>query len=105
MDELIEFVFQIIMDARNKQLQLDENGSGIEIGERILKTDRKDDPLPRGELVILTGSMDLTVKMVEQVLGLTGLAGDDVTTETQTASIDSETIDTETKTGVTVPVV
>jgi hypothetical protein len=72
LDELIEIVYQIIMDGRNVDLQLP---SGT-ISNRWIDQVRKDDPIPRGEYVILTGSMQLTCGASEAVPGDIGIPGD-----------------------------
>lgn len=66
MDELFEIIDQIIMDARNIDLGLD-----FKIASRWIGRMDKDSPLPNGEYVVLTGIMQLTCSIDEQVLGLT----------------------------------
>jgi hypothetical protein len=77
-DELVDHVFQIINDARNRNL-----GAGFNIGSRWLNGITKNDYLYRGEMCVLSGAMSLTCTTDEQVTGETGTAGDivDVTVE------------------------
>jgi len=72
-DELADIVYQILMDARNYDLGT-QKGT---ISNRWIDGIQKDNPLPRGESVILTGSFNLTCQTVESVLGDTGTLGDD----------------------------
>ena len=59
------------MDARNIYAGLDK---GI-VANRWVDTIQKDTPLPRGEYVLLTGSMILTLRVAELVEGDTGAPG------------------------------
>lgn len=70
-DELFDIVYQIIMDGRNVDLGLP---SGT-VSNRWIDQINKDDPVPRGEYVILTGSMILTCRAAETVSGDIGVAG------------------------------
>ena len=65
LDELFDIVYQVIMDARNIELGLD---SGI-VSNRWITDFQKDSPLPRGELLVLTGSCNLTCKTNEIITG------------------------------------
>lgn len=70
-DELIEIVFQIIMDARNMDL-------GMAIGQvnnRYIKNVTKGDPARDGDTVTVVASMDLSLNTPEDVLGETGTVG------------------------------
>jgi len=69
-DELIEIVYQILMDARNVDLGFNAGG----VADRWLSNIEKDNPLPRGDLVVLTASMRLTCSVSEDVLGDSGTA-------------------------------
>lgn len=71
-DELVDIIYQIIMDARNVDLGL---AIGI-VAERYIAEIQKDNPVPQGQYVMLTGSMDLTCRTDEQVDGDPGIAGD-----------------------------
>lgn len=65
LDEAFENVYQIIMDPRNKLLGFTKGTiSNVWIGEFV-----KDNPLPRGEYVILNGSADITCIVSEDVTG------------------------------------
>lgn len=64
-DELIEIIFQIVMDARNIDLGLEN----IFIGGRWITDIEKNGPIKRGDLVVLTGSMILNCNIDEQVSG------------------------------------
>lgn len=64
-DELWEIIYQILMDARNIDM-------GLTVGtvaNRWLDSFQKDEPRPKGELVVLTGSANLTLRTAEQVTG------------------------------------
>lgn len=80
MDELFEVIFQILMDARNLDMGFDK---GV-VANRWVSRMQKDDPENRGEYVLLTGSLDFTLRTVEQVDGDKG---------TVTATIYDVTVD------------
>lgn len=92
LDELIDVVYQILMDARNIDMGLDK---GI-VASRWISGVQKDQPIPQGDLVVLTGSMRLTLKTPEVIVGDVGTVGNIFDTV-----IDLEGDDVE-KTGVTV---
>ncbi len=64
-DELFEIVWQILTDARNYSLGLDK---GIVV-DRWIENVQKNQALPDGEYVVLTGSMNLKCTAKEEVLG------------------------------------
>jgi hypothetical protein len=70
LDELYDIVYQILMDARNIDMGL---GKGV-VSSRWVGSIQKDQPIPNGELVTLTGSMQLTLKTPEIITGDTGTA-------------------------------
>ena len=92
LDELADIVYQILMDARNIDMGLDK---GV-VASRWVGGIQKDQPVPQGNLVVLTGSMPLSLKTPEIITGDTGTAGNIFDT-----TIDLEGDDVE-KTGVTV---
>lgn len=68
-DELVEIVFQVLMDARNIDL-------GMPVGDapdRWVGQVRKDEPEPTGEFVTLTGAMMLTCSPSEEASGDPGV--------------------------------
>jgi hypothetical protein len=68
-DSLFEIVYQILMDGRNIDM-------GLPVGtvsSRWVGNVKKDNPVGRGNMLVLTGSMDLTLKTVEQITGDTGV--------------------------------
>ena len=70
-DELVEIVFQVLMDGRNIDL-------GMPIGDvsdRWVGQIRKDEPEPTGEYVMLTGAMMLTCSTPEEAEGDPGVTG------------------------------
>ncbi len=64
-DELFEKVYEILMDGLNYDFGLNK---GI-ISDRMVNNFGKDEPVPRGDLVVLTGSAILTLNIAEQVPG------------------------------------
>lgn len=67
-DEVSDYIYQVLMDARNLDLGLSPEYVANRWVDRAIK-----DPLQkRGELVVLTGSMKLTCRMPEEVLGEVG---------------------------------
>lgn len=69
-DELLGIVYQILMDGRNFDLQLEK---GM-VSSRWIDSMRKDDPQPNGSLVVLTGIINYSCNTVEEVVGDTGVA-------------------------------
>ena len=70
-DELVEIVFQVLMDGRNIDL-------GLPVGDaadRWVGQIRKDEPEPTGEFVMLTGAMMLTCSTSEEANGDPGVTG------------------------------
>ncbi len=113
LDELIDIIYQIIMDGNNLELQLDENGSGLIIADRFIKTVNKSQPSPRGGLVVITAKMILNCTVTEEVPGDIGPAAETIETVTQFADIPEipldpdadHDIDEATKTGIEIPIV
>lgn len=68
MDELIEFVYQTMMDPTNYDLGL---GKGV-MSSRWVGSARKDDPQPMGSLMVLTARVQYTCQTVEAITGETG---------------------------------
>jgi hypothetical protein len=67
-DELIEYVYQIIMDARNYDL-------GLTVGEvtnRWIERIQKDTIIERGDLIVKTANLKFTCRVQEIVLGAVG---------------------------------
>jgi hypothetical protein len=100
-DELINIVYQVIMDAQNIDFGLTTGSPPVAtrgvVSNRWIDQIQKNDPVPRGEYVILTASMKLTCRGVELIDGDSGIPGEKVL-DTQ---IDIEGDDVE-KAGVTV---
>lgn len=67
MDELFELVYQILMDGRN--VDLGEEGPPYKVSNRWVEGFRKDSPVPQGQHVELTGSIQFSCQMVEEVVG------------------------------------
>lgn len=67
-DEVADHIYQVLMDARNLDLGL----SPTYVANRWVDRAVKDPLQKRGELVVLTGSMKLTARMPEEVLGEVG---------------------------------
>ena len=64
-DELIEYVYQIIMDARNENLGIE---TGL-ISNRWISRIQKDTLLERGDLVVKTANLRYECRVQEDVLG------------------------------------
>jgi len=65
LDDLIDAVWNIVMDARNEQLGLD----GFDISNRWIDRIQKDTVLENGDLVTKTASMKYTCRVIEEPLG------------------------------------
>lgn len=70
-DELLDIIYQVLMDARNVYLGLSQG----DVANRWIRDARKDNPVPRGEFVLLTGRMSLDARVAEEIVGDTGVAG------------------------------
>lgn len=64
-DELIDHVYQILMDARNEKLGFTDN----EVSSRWISKIIKDVNLERGDLVVKTANMKYTCRVQEYVSG------------------------------------
>ena len=71
-DDLIEIVYQIMMDARNERLGLDRG----EVASRWISDIKKDTLLERGDLIVRTANMRYTCRVSEAVLGDIGVVPD-----------------------------
>ena len=71
-DKLFDLVYQILMCAQNYDMQLPVGT----VANRWITNMQKEAPMPRGEYVILTGFLDLTLRTAEQIGGeaLQGIA-------------------------------
>lgn len=76
LDELYELVYQILMDGRNFDLNLPVGT----MSNRWVGSLQKDDPNPRGDLVVLTGTLTYTCNTVESPAGATGAIANSVST-------------------------
>lgn len=74
MDALVDIVYQVLMDARNVDLQLPVGT----ISNRWIENFDKNDPVTEGEYVILTGAMQLKCRAEEAVPGDSGTPGEKV---------------------------
>lgn len=69
-DELVDHVYQILMDGRNFDLGLPVGT----ISKRWVDSVRKDDVEEHGSLVVLTGRLQYTCQTAEDITGDTGTA-------------------------------
>jgi len=91
-DDLIDMVYGILMDARNEGLGLDKG----DIASRWIERIQKDTNLERGDLVVKTANLKYTCRVQETVPG-------DIGYRPRTVIFDSSTpVDGESLTGVTV---
>ena len=65
LDEISEYAYQILMDARNFDLGL---GVGV-MSSRWVDRLVKGEPQPYGSLIVLTGQMQYSCQTVEEILG------------------------------------
>ncbi len=75
-DELFDIIYQVIMDAENIDLGL----ANDIVANRWITDFQKDEPVQRGELLVLTGSCNLTCKASEAVSGETPVTGKSIDT-------------------------
>jgi hypothetical protein len=91
LDELWDYVFQAIMDARQRDF-----GLSFPIGSRWLTDFNKETVMPRGEYAIISGTAEITCNVDEEVSGETPTALDIIDTVIDIPDDDVE------KTGVLV---
>lgn len=93
LDELADHVWNILLDGRNLDLGLT---AGL-TANRWIDSIVKGEPGPRGEYVVISGSLDLTCRVSEEILGDTGTPADPdlgaVYTELETNIPDSASAD------------
>lgn len=71
MDQLFSNVWNILMDAKNETYNLPTGA----VSSRWVEGFEKDQPSPKGEIVILTGNIRFSCEVDESVLGVTGTTG------------------------------
>jgi hypothetical protein len=74
MDDLFSIVWNILMDANNYDMGLPVG----DVASRWIDAFRKDQPVPRGEYVILTGSLTLSLRVNEAIEGDTGVEANSI---------------------------
>jgi hypothetical protein len=77
MDEFIDILYQVLMDAENVDVGLDIG----DVSNRWVDNVQKDQPIKSGQYVVLTGSMQFTCSCDEEVTGDSGTAGNAIDTE------------------------
>jgi hypothetical protein len=73
-DELIEYVWNVLMDARNQDIGLED----YDISSRWIDRIQKDTNLKLGDLVVKTANLKYTCRVMETVLGAIGNEPDTV---------------------------
>lgn len=91
-DELADIIYQILMDGLNYDLGLSKGS----VSNRWVNSIRKDNPVPQGALLILTGSIEYEVQTAEDITGDTGTPANILST---TLDIDGDDVE---RTGVEV---
>ena len=71
LDELLDILYQTLMHGENLTLGLAENT----VSNRWISGMTKDNPVPRGELVVMSGAIMLSCRVCEELLGAEGVAG------------------------------
>jgi hypothetical protein len=93
MDEFINIIYQITMDARNLDLGLPEG----DVANAWVDQIQKQQPIPNGEYVVITASMRLTCRVAEDITGDAGVSG-----SKEIDTVIDQPGDPNEKTGVTV---
>jgi hypothetical protein len=96
MDQLWSNVWNILMDAKNETFSLPIGA----VSSRWVNGFQKDNPTPKGEIVLLTANAVLSCDVDEEVIGVTGATGLDF----DITLIDING-DTEQKTGVSADII
>lgn len=78
-DELADILWNILMDARNYNLGFPKGT----VSNRWVSAIRKDQTNPRGSLVVLTGKLEFSCRVSEEVLGDTGVESDSIDIENE----------------------
>lgn len=71
MDQLWSDVWNILMDAKNETYGLDIGA----VSSRWVTSFQKDQPSPKGSIILLTANARLTCSVDESVLGIEGITG------------------------------
>jgi hypothetical protein len=71
LDELMDLVYQVLMDADNQDIGTSPTGPPYVVANRWVASMRKDDPLNHGEYVALTADIDFQCQAKEELTGLT----------------------------------
>ena len=68
-DELVDIVWNILIDTPNRDLGLAQ----YTIERRWIRNVQKEHPLPRGEYMVLAGTMDYVCRAIEKIAGVQGV--------------------------------
>ena len=74
LDELYQLVYQILMDANYRMLNMPKG----ELSNKWIPNWHKNDPLDKGEYTVLTGNMFINVNTAEQLLGVEAVVNGDI---------------------------
>jgi hypothetical protein len=80
MDEFVDVIWQVLMDARNQDFSPEDPTLENQISNRWIESVRKGSPEAKGSLLILTAVMNLGVSAQEQVVGEIGVPLEDIDT-------------------------
>jgi len=97
LDELFDVVFQVIMDARQRDLDLGIGG----VADIYISDFQKDEPDVSGRLVTITAAFIVAVSMEEIVSGETSIAQDQLVSGGSINTFDIETEEAEDETSET----
>lgn len=86
MDELIDLVYQILMDATVYDIGFTK---GL-VSNRWVTNVKKNNPLPRGEYVILTASMVFEFRLAEEIVGAIAVPAGEFDANIDIAGDDTE---------------
>lgn len=85
-DELAGIIWDILMDPRNQDL-------GVGVQERWVSGMQKDNVVPHGEFVVLSGTIDYTCRATEIPSGETGVAVASIDASLKAANPSGEPVD------------
>jgi len=84
LDELIEYVYQIIMAGKNSELGADS----VNVASRQLVDIRKNEPIPRGEYAVISATMTLECMLSESLISVEGVESEGITTNIEIKNDD-----------------
>jgi len=89
LDELIEYVYQVIMAGDNYNLGVDEGATDITVASRMITQVQKNEPIPKGEYAVVSAVVTMTCESSEAIQTTDETPGEVVDTEFEIKNDDT----------------